>query len=84
MPVEVMGKLDERCKELRKPHKNTLLQIRCYNHNLTSNYSLQLHIFCYAREKGFSSVVYFRMEKGDQVETTFVLARSRFAPLKSP
>ncbi|XP_054283573.1 uncharacterized protein LOC129000637 [Macrosteles quadrilineatus] len=58
-------------KDVKKSEK--LKTQRCYN--LTSNCSLQLHIFCDACEKGFGSVAYFRVEKGDQVEATFVLVR---------
>lgn len=53
------------------------------SYNVPLNCSVQLHIFCDASVKGLFSVAYFIIENQDNVELSFVLARSRVAPLQA-
>ncbi|XP_074040766.1 uncharacterized protein [Leptinotarsa decemlineata] len=42
----------------------------------------QLHIFCDASEKCYAAVAYLRIQQGEKVETSFITAKTRVAPLK--
>lgn len=43
---------------------------------------IQLHTFCDASEKCYAAVAYLRVQKGNNVESSFVCAKTRVAPLK--
>ncbi|XP_074040761.1 uncharacterized protein [Leptinotarsa decemlineata] len=43
---------------------------------------IQLHIFCDASEKCYAAVAYLRIQQGEKVETSFITAKTRVAPLK--
>lgn len=45
---------------------------------------IQLHIFCDASEKCYATVAYFRINRNGEIQTSFVGARTRVAPLKQP
>ncbi|XP_062698846.1 uncharacterized protein LOC134284222 [Aedes albopictus] len=57
---------------------------RCYRitANLDGSCKIQLHTFVDASENGFAAVVYIRFERVGLVETAFVCAKTRVAPLK--
>lgn len=57
---------------------------RCYRKlvSLEYGYNIQMHTFVDASENGFAAVVYLRFEQDDVVETSFVSAKTRVAPLK--
>ena len=55
---------------------------RCFFPHRTNPTSTQLHVFADASELGYGSVAYLRREYEDGIETSFVFAKSRVAPLK--
>ncbi|CAG7831978.1 unnamed protein product, partial [Allacma fusca] len=55
---------------------------RCYIWDQEAIRSTELHIFCDASERGYAVVAYFRFVTKNNVKTSFVLAKSRVAPLK--
>ena len=56
---------------------------RCYSLELNQASNVQLHLFCDASEKAFSAVAYLRVETGNKIDVTFVMAKTRVAPLKA-
>ena len=55
---------------------------RCYNVESASSLGIGLHIFADASELAFGAVGFLRFDRPDGVKTSFVLAKSRVAPLK--
>lgn len=55
---------------------------RCYSPSFSTADKIDLHIFANASEKAYAAVAYFRIEKGNNITTSFVIAKTRVAPLK--
>jgi len=55
---------------------------RCYSYDMKHCNKLDLHVFCDASEKAFSAVAYLRCETSNQVDVSFVMAKSRVSPLR--
>ena len=53
---------------------------RCYSWNVESWDELQLHLFCDASEKAFTTVAYFTFQ--EDISCAMVMARTHVAPLK--
>jgi len=78
---EIFSKWCQWLKELKRIPE---LKIRrCYSLNLPKAQNLQLHLFCDASLLSFAAVGYIRVEYEDEVDVSFVMARTRVAPLKS-
>jgi len=54
----------------------------CYTTQMRNRSPVELHTFCDASEKAFAAVSYLRVESGDIVDVSFMMARSRVAPLR--
>ena len=59
-----------------------LIITRCYNVEPASSLGIGLHIFADASQPVFGDIGYLRFDQPDGVKTSFVLAKSRVAPLK--
>lgn len=79
VPLSIYTKWSHWIQELKKIPKFKVP--RCYM-KIVQNYSVQMHVFCDASEKAFAAVVYLRMNTEDDVELSFVMAKTRVAPLK--
>jgi transposase InsO family protein len=55
---------------------------RCYSNNFSSADEIQLHVFGDASSQSFGSVAYFLIKKGTEVDTAFVMAKAKVAPMK--
>lgn len=64
----------ERTKLLRVP--------RCYSRFILTSDDVQLHLFADASEAAFSAVAYWRVVHAGGVDVSFVLGRTRCAPLQ--
>ncbi|XP_055614842.1 uncharacterized protein LOC129761157 [Toxorhynchites rutilus septentrionalis] len=64
------------------PEVNNVKIPRCYRVSVSLNSKVQMHTFVDASENGFAAVIYLRFEEGDVIETAFVSAKTRVAPLK--
>lgn len=63
-------------------HLSTLTIPRCY-FSRDYNFSFtQLHIFADASEPGYGAVAYLRREFSERYEISFVMAKTRVAPIK--
>lgn len=56
---------------------------RCYSTMFSTANNVQLHIFCDASEQAYCAVAYFRIESESAVDTAFVVAKARVAPVKT-
>lgn len=55
---------------------------RCYSPSLRTSRDVQLHIFADASETAFAAVAYWRVVHEDGVDVSFILGKTRCAPLK--
>ncbi|CAG7716813.1 unnamed protein product, partial [Allacma fusca] len=56
---------------------------RCYSGLLKDMDSCDLHVFVDASEEAFCAVAYLAVYKGDMIDVSLMMARTRLAPLKS-
>ncbi|XP_073669326.1 uncharacterized protein [Paramisgurnus dabryanus] len=70
--------------ERELPNLSSIVLPRCFIHWTADNPSaiLDLHIFCDASEQSYGAVAYMRTEYDQQVNVSFLMARSRVAPKK--
>ena len=50
---------------------------------LGESIEIQLHVFADASEMGLCDVAYLRFEKGDNINVSFVMGKTRVAPIKA-
>lgn len=55
---------------------------RCYVTDIYKAQQIQLHVFCDASAQAYAAVAYFRIKFPTHISTSFVIAKSRVAPLK--
>lgn len=55
---------------------------RCYSTNIPVASKIELHTFCDASEDAFAAVSYLRIETPNDVDTAFIMAKAKVAPLK--
>lgn len=81
----VSNDLAERWENWRKEVERTkLLQVpRCYSPYILSSEDVQLHIYADASEAAFSAVAFWRVAHAGGFDVSFVLGRTRCAPLQT-
>lgn len=57
--------------------------LRCYSPHFANSSIIELHVFCDASEEAYCAVAYFRIITSSTIETSFVIAKTRVAPLKT-
>lgn len=55
---------------------------RCYSLKMKNSKKIEMHIFCDASQKVFAAVAYFRILSDAGIEISFVMSKSRAAPLR--
>lgn len=56
---------------------------RLYSPYFLGSSTIELHVFCDASEEAYCAVAYFRIITLSTIETSFVIAKTRVAPLKT-
>lgn len=56
---------------------------RCYLKHFTTSADVELHMFADASEQAYAAVGYWRIGCGDQLELSFVMGKTKCAPVKT-